>query len=297
MKLATIKLGFLLLICCAMTRQLNAQLNPLATLYFQNEYLGNPAMAGSAQGLNVNLALSKQWGSIPGSPLSQSVTATYSSGNKVATGLNIYNDVSGLFKRTRVLGSYSYALPLNDNSRALRFGISLGFENQRISTEDINGDNSDDLIAAYNVQDTYVDGDFGVAYTSNRLTIQGAVPEMKRFFRKDALSRVTNRALFFSAISYKLLMLAEQDIRLEPKLVYRGIRGFGNILDAGMSLSFIENKLNFFGMYHSTRSNTFGMGMNYQSIGINAMYTTTTSQLNNYANGSFEISLKANLVN
>ena len=50
-------------------------------------------------------------------------------------------------------------------------------------------------------------------------------------------------------------------------------------------------------MYHSTKSATVGIGMNYQNLGFSGIYTTSTSALSGYTSGNFELSLKANLLN
>jgi hypothetical protein len=42
----------------------------MGVLYFQNQILGNPEMAGKG-GLNLNMGIRKQWNTIPGSPSAQ----------------------------------------------------------------------------------------------------------------------------------------------------------------------------------------------------------------------------------
>ena len=286
-------------IICAFTCNLQkakAQLNPMGALYFQNQYLNNPAMAGLESGFNLNLGYRQQWSRIPGSPVMQAFTADCGLNKKVGLGLNFYNDQAGLFKRTRTLASYAYHLPLNEESRKLSFGISLGFMNERISYEDIHGDAGDLDVIQYNQRDTYIDADFGMAYTSNNLIIQAALPNMKSYFNRDIATSSVDRATFFSAISYKMQLGTKQGISIEPKVAYRGVDGFDNILDVGANLSYAKNQVNFFGMYHSSKSATLGLGLNYHSIGFTAMYTTSTSGLSDYVSESFEIGLKLQLL-
>jgi len=45
-------------------------------------------------------------------------------------------------------------------------------------------------------------------------------------------------------------------------------------------------------IYYTTKSTTFGVGIQYQWININAAYTTETSALRRDANGTFEINLR-----
>jgi type IX secretion system PorP/SprF family membrane protein len=293
-----LKIAAILLVGLAINKDAKAQLNPMGSVYFQNQYLANPAFAGSHHGLDLNMGYRKQWTSIPGSPSMQVLTADYAISEKAGIGLNVYNDKAGLFKRTRSVASYAYHLPLSsENSQKLSFGLSLGVMNERISNEDINGDPNDVNVGNYNQRQAYVDGDFGIAFTSNKLNIQGALPNLKSMFKKDITTNSVDRSTFFSAISYKMqLSEGTMGVGLEPKLAYRGVKGFDNIIDAGANLSYADNKVNLFGMYHSSKSTTFGLGLNYQSIGISGMYSTATSALSNYANGNFEISMKIKIL-
>ena len=270
----------------------NAQLNQMGAAYFQNQFQTNPAMAGLEKGLNLNMGYLQQWSNVPGNPTVQTITADYSITEKAALGLNFYNDRSGIFSRTRTVASYAYHLPLNSEEQKLSFGLSLGFMSERVNTEDIRGNVNDPNVAAFNQRETYMDGDFGLAYTNRKLNVQAAIPNMKSFLNKDVNGNTVDRSTFFSAISYKFDLEGEGGFGLEPKLAYRGVKGLDNIMDAGLNLTYANNKINVFGMYHSTKSSTFGVGLNYQNLGFGGMYSTANSILSNYSNGNFELSLK-----
>lgn len=276
--------------------EVRAQLNPLAGIYFQNEYLGNPAMAGTEQGLNLNMGYRRQWSAMPGAPKTQSITADFGTGKKVGLGLNFHNDEAGLIKQTRVMGTYSYHLPLNDESRKLRFGISLGFMDERVMNEQINGDQNDISVNKFNTRETYIDGDFGVAYTSSRLTVQAAIPNLKGFFQMDDVngSGYADRSTFFSAASYKFYFPAALDgFGVEPKIAFRGVQGFDNILDVGANFTVANRAASVMTVYHSSQSATIGMGAVINNFGaITANYTTATSALSQYTSGNFQIGVK-----
>lgn len=275
-----------------------AQIDPLGSVYFQNQYLANPAMAGLKKGLRLNLGYRQQWSSMPGSPQTQSLTGDYGFSNRVGLGINLYNDQAGLLKQTRVMGTYAYHLPVGDEDQQLNFGLSLGYMNQRITYEDLRGDAGDVNVGRFNEQKAYVDGDFGLSYTSSKLTVQGAVPNLKAFLKQDENRNTADLSTFYTAVSYKF-SFGESINRfsVEPKAVYRGVRGYKNITDLGGSLSFIDNSLILTGMYHSSNSATFGVGMDYKhSFSIIGMYTTQTSALNGFTNGNFEVGLKLNVL-
>jgi type IX secretion system PorP/SprF family membrane protein len=267
-----------------------AQINPFGSQYYQNQYLFNPAMAGLNAGLNANLAYSRQ---SLGGDAAQNMQALSLElqAKKVGLGFSAYNQNSGLFRTTRAVVTYAYHIQLGADDQKLSFGLSGGVVNQHLETSNVIGTQNDPTLAHYNDKPTYFDGDFGVAYTSNSLTLQAALPDLKSL--KDENS-TAEREVFFTAASYKFGNTA--DMTLEPKVVFRQVRGFDKIVDAGANLSFDQNAFSLQGMYHTSNSATFGFGLNKSSYSILAFYTTNTSALNAYNNGDIEISLRFNLL-
>ncbi|WP_307531179.1 PorP/SprF family type IX secretion system membrane protein [Pedobacter sp. W3I1] len=211
--------------------KVSAQLNPMGSAYFSNQYLINPAMAGLKEQLNLTAAIRQQFSSIPGSPFSQAFTADYGFTSRAAVALLVYNDRAGVLRNTHASGTFAYHLPLGASDK-LSFGISLGVANDQINNSEVNGDINDPDLMDVNRRETYIDGDFGTAYTSGGLQVQIALPNMKHLFEKDSYE-VADRSIFFSAISYRLTTGLGI---LEPKIAYRGIEGYHNIFDIGANL-------------------------------------------------------------
>ena len=291
------KIALSLVVLTAGIEKASAQLDPLAAQYYSNQYLVNPAFAGATgEGLKLNAAYRKLWTNIQGSPLTQNITADYGFNNKVGVGLNVNNESAGLLKQTRVVASYAYHLPLSSGGQQLHFGISAGVLSQRLDMGDLYGNPNDVLVGNYNGRKTYLDGDFGVAYTSTGFNLQASIPNLKSFFKKDEIKQA-DIATFYTAASY-LISLSEgiNGVDLEPKVAFRGVKGYDNIWDAGTQLTFADKQLLFLGMYHSNKSATFGLGMDFRKkYLISGMYTTQTSALSGYTNGSFELNLRLNL--
>lgn len=269
-----------------------AQLNPLTAQYYTNTYLANPAFAGYNQGLNINASYRAQWTRIPGSPVVQNLTADYGT-EKVGIGLNINFDKAGLQRQSRVVGTYAYHLKLNNSDKALHFGLSVGFMQQRLSQQDLVGNINDPLAMNYNQRQTYIDGDFGIGYTSNRFRLEASLPNLNTFTKRDEI-RVADVGTFYAAVSYKLdLATGAEGVDLEPKFAYRGIKGMDNMWDFGTQVSLANKQVNLTGMYHSNKSASFGLGLDYRKkLLINGFYTTQTSALTSYSNGSFELNIR-----
>jgi len=267
-----------------------AQLGPMSAQYFQNPYLANPAMAGVNQGLEVSLGYRSQWSKIPGAPEQQALTLAYGR-NRTGWGVNLYLDRAGLQRQLRALASYAYHLPIS-TEQALHFGLSVGISQQRLSLEDVQG-RPDDLSAQrYNDREAYLDGDFGIAYTYNGFRLEAALPNLDRLLRSNRQNGLVDMATFYAAAGYRFGLTADKNVQMEPKVAYRGVKGFDSVVDAGAAFWFEDGQLMLSGLYHSSKSATFGLGMDlkrkYRVLGT---YTTQTSGLGNYANGSFELGL------
>ncbi len=275
-----------------------AQLNPMGSIYYQNQFLANPAMAGIEKGLNLNAALKTQWTGVDGGPRIQYLTGDYGLQNdKVGLGILFYNEGAGAINRTRATVTYAYHLPLNGGTEFIDFGLSAGIMNEWVDFGKVKGDLDDDVLNSFNDRRLYLDGDFGAAYRTDKLTIQGALPNLKRFFKRDQIRNVVDRSIYFLAAGYKFT--TDKLINsIEPKLVYRGVQNYDGIFDAGVNLQFLDQKLMLNGIYHSTNSFTGGFGANYKNqFSILFQYTTNTSKMQNYSNGEFEVGLKYSFKN
>jgi len=271
-------------------------LEPSGTLYFQNQYLGNAAMAGIDSGLHLNAAHRRQWqNSIDGAPVSTFFTADINTGNRGGVGLNILNDVAGLIRRTRLAMSYAYHMPLSaTRNQYLHFGMSLSFDFQRVDLSKVDGDINDPSLMAYNARDNYFGGDFGMAYTDDHWTVQAALPNIRNLFTGENRG-INGGTLVYSAASYKFT--SEGTVSsVEPKLAYRAIRGFDDIIDAGVNVSFLDNVANVMAVYHTSKSVTAGIGVNIKKIAvIQLMYTAQTGGTKTYVDGSYELGATVNL--
>jgi type IX secretion system PorP/SprF family membrane protein len=273
-----------------------AQILPLNAQYFQNRYLVNPSMAGINEGFNINGGFRKQWSNIPGAPITQSITLDQQL-NKVGWGVNFYNEKSGGIQRTKAVGTFAYHLPLNNEDQKLNFGVSFGASQDRLDFGSIkNSDINDPSIARFNDRGYYFDGDFGISYTSNGLNVEGAIPNMRSVFRNDD-QNFADKPTFYSAVGYKFnISSGINAVSLEPKAVFRGIKNYDNLWDAGLNANFANDKLYVMGMYHSTQNATFGVGMNYKStLYFMAYYNTATSAISGYTDGDFEVNIRVNI--
>jgi type IX secretion system PorP/SprF family membrane protein len=274
-----------------------AQLTPFQATYFQNRYLSNPAMAGFEQGLNINLGYRQQWNTFPGAPKIQTLTADYQASDKVGLGLNVNSEQAGLIQTTRVMATYAYHIPLNGQDQKLSFGLSFGLNDPHLDNSNINGDQTDVQTANYNQLKAYVDGDFGMAYTSNHLIVEGAIPNLKAAFFTNNDTRIdVDRTTFMAAASYRIYVVNDySNLTIEPKVAFRGVKGYDNIVDVGTNFTINNLGLNFSGVYHSSDSIGFGLGLIQNAFDINLVYNFETGPVRSYTAGAFELGVRLKL--
>jgi type IX secretion system PorP/SprF family membrane protein len=274
-----------------------AQLNPFQAMYFQNQYQYNPAMAGLEKALKLNIGYRQQWSNFPGTPKTTTFTADFQPVEKVGLGINVNDDQEGIIRQTRVMGTYAYHLPLSGNNEKLSFGLSLGVNDAHIDYNKVNGDLTDEQIAQYNQLKAYVDGDFGMAYTSDKLTVSSALPNLKSVFFKSSDQRFdADRLLFITAVSYKFDVSAtDNNLSLEPLAAYRIVKGYKDIVDAGFNFRMNNYGIYLQGIYHTSQSMGLGCGLDQNTYCLNFSYNLETGVLSNYTRGAFEFGLKLKL--
>ncbi|PTR01410.1 type IX secretion system PorP/SprF family membrane protein [Mucilaginibacter yixingensis] len=286
-------------VCGMLIGEAHAQLNPFQSMYYQNHYLLNPALAGVDKGLNLNVNYRQQWSNFPGTPKTAAFTADFNAGDRVGVGANVQDDQSGLIRTTRAVGSYAYHLPLNDAGDHLSFGLSLGINNSRVDANKVNGDMSDQELLQYNQLKPYVDGDFGAAYTSSHWLVSAAVPNLKSTLFKGSDSRYDADLLTFSGIvAYKFTQIDDgNSFTMSPLAGYRMVKGFKDIFDAGFNITMNNYGLYFQSIYHTNQNISMGIGLDQKTYMLNFAYNLETGQLSNYTRGAFEFGLKINVFN
>jgi type IX secretion system PorP/SprF family membrane protein len=294
MRLFIIKPILFLSIALLLANTANAQLNKFEAMYYQNQYLGNPAMAGLNKGLNVNLGFQRQWDDVPGNPVMLYATGEYNRNSRAAYGLNFSSDRAGLITNSRILGTFAYHLPLNDEDQKLNFGLSLGARFLSLDKSKISGDIEDPSLQNFN-EGGALDGDFGISYTSKLLTVQAAVPNLNNtFFENDnGERRYVDSQIFYSAISYKIFVSSRiNDFNIEPLVAYRTIRGYKDIMDVGANFTMPEYHTNISAMYHTNEVISGSFGITLDKLGIFLSYSSFIGNTGAYANDGFELGLR-----
>ncbi|MES2653488.1 MAG: PorP/SprF family type IX secretion system membrane protein [Bacteroidota bacterium] len=271
-----------------------AQLKPVNAIYYFNEYLMNPAMAGKEQAFKGSLGYRKQMTSFGNAPQTQFLTAEYGYDERSGFGLKVYNEKAGLLKETSIGLSYAYHLALTEDNK-LSFGLTGIYSKQGLSNDEFSGDLDDpDLIALAQRKGVF-DSDFGMAFSSENFTAQIVLPNLVTTLKND-INEGVNYATFFTAISYKI----ETELGvLAPKLAFRDVKGMSGILDFGANFKLNplgSTTFNVMALYHTSKNTTLGASVSFNDqFSFNTSYTLGGGKIGNYSNGDFEMGLAIKL--
>lgn len=213
---------------------------PLVSSYYLNSYLSNPAFAG-LKGTNVYLI--GRGRSLPGTNGPESFISTIDGNFKKGTmgyGAKVYNDVINIIGRIGAYGTYSYKVVLPQNS-LLSFGMSLGFEQNRILNDRIEAEVPKELMLANGASKSlFFDANFGISYHIEGLNIGLATYR----FLGDNSNIIVNAdpAEFYqyhfnrhyvSSVSYRTVLLKDKFF-LDPTIQIKMASGMNPSIDASL---------------------------------------------------------------
>lgn len=269
----------------------NAQVSPPMSMYYLNEYLYNPAVAGKIQGFNLGLSYKNNLTGSNGQTVANTVTLDYGRG-KSGFGLSVNTDKDGVLNVNRFAASYAYNIQTSDKGN-LRFGLSAGVTSIKVNISDIVGDIDDQYVQQFNDQGYIFDADLGVHYANEKLSLSAVAPNLRSMIYSGNVNDGYNYSTFYFSAAYQVL---KGPVKLTPKVLYRGLDGYDNIIDVGVNTQFADDKFNFLAFYHSSNSISLGFGFNVlKKCQVQASYSLpVSSSLKKYTYGAVELGAKVN---
>jgi len=120
-----------------------AQQIPQFTQYMFNNYISNPAVAGTYNYYQIKLNQRYQWVGMNDAPQTTSISLFGPLSKKdMGWGSYIYMDITGPTSKMGIMGSYSYNMPINDEYR-VSGGLSFGLMQYKLDGSKLTlGDNT-----------------------------------------------------------------------------------------------------------------------------------------------------------
>ncbi|MBL4710795.1 MAG: PorP/SprF family type IX secretion system membrane protein [Flavobacteriales bacterium] len=203
-----------------------SQQNPISNFYQFNEYLLNPAEAGSQNKLEGTLSHRLQWRGIQGTPETSFLGIHTALNKNMGIGGKLSIDKSDILQQFSGAISYSYHIELGETKR-IHFGVSaMGMQNN-IRFGDIKvTDQSDELINNSGVEAFSFDAEAGITLEVNQLRIgfsSAHLFESGVNFDLPTSKGTFDRARSFNSyLSYSLDL--NPDWKIEPMIMSRNQR-------------------------------------------------------------------------
>jgi type IX secretion system PorP/SprF family membrane protein len=196
--------AILLFFAIAGSGTLLGQQLPQFTQYMFNDFVINPAIAGTQNHYQIRTNHRFQWVGLADPPMTNSI-AFYGPSEKWDMGYGgyIYNDVTGPTSRTGLTGSYAYNIAVNSNMR-LSMGISFSMIQYRVDGTQLNPKDVSDPSILNMVSTTYMP-DAGL----------GAYLYADEFYVGLSISQILNNRV--KVFDYKV-----DDNRLKPQFNLTG---------------------------------------------------------------------------
>ncbi|MFZ1660190.1 MAG: type IX secretion system membrane protein PorP/SprF, partial [Flavobacteriales bacterium] len=193
-------------IACAST--LHAQQLPQLSQYVSQDYLYNPAVAGSRPWFEVRSAHRNQWVGIQDAPRTFTLSATTPIGQKMGVGGYIFTDNVGPTRRTGFQLSYAYHLKITSDIK-LGLGVSFGMLQFLIDGSKIQFHEADDPLLDDQLRGSLMpDATFGAYLYHERWWFGATAPQLLRnriwFFDQNDQSLSTLAAHYYAMGGYRI---------------------------------------------------------------------------------------------
>lgn len=268
----------------------HAQQLPLYSQYMLNDYVMNPAIAGSNPYYECKSNNRYQWVGITDAPRTYIMSINGQiKGRPVGIGGSVFTDITGPTRRTGINLSYAYHLKLNDEVK-LGLGLSAGVLQYAVDASKINTHDINDIAISTSLQSTTVpDFGFGTYLYSDKFYFGVAAPQIYPsrldFFDYKSKSKIVTHIYATGGYKYKI----NDAFVLQPTALIKFVSPAPIQIDLGARMIYQE-KVWLGAGYRTKDALSALVGYTYQNnITIGFSYDFTTTNVRKYSSGTSEL--------
>lgn len=270
-----------------------AQQLPQLTQYNSQDYLYNPAVAGSRPWFEIRSAHRNQWVGIQDAPRTFVLSATTPLGTNMGLGGYVFTDNVGPSRRTGMQLSYTYHLRINDKIK-LGMGLSFGMLQFLIDGSKIEFQNPDDPLMDDQLRGSLMpDATFGAYLYHDNWWFGATAPQLLRnqvwFYDENDQSMSKLAAHYYAMGGYRIPI--GTDLKLEPSFLVKYVDPVPPKIDLTATLRYKD--MVWIGATYRTEDAvclTVGYWMK-KTFQFGYSYDLTTTSLRNYSSGTHEVML------
>lgn len=275
-----------------------AQQLPMYSQYITNDFVLNPAIAGSKTYFPLQINSRNQWTGL-GSIAPKTNTLSYHmpvANNDIGIGAIVMQDQTGPYSQLGFTLSFSYHLNLDNNGGSrLSLGISGILTQHNLSQSDLTFNNPDPEFQG-NYSKTVPDANFGAYFYAKDFTLGLSTHQLFESTFKEAIQDIfgNNSQVrhYYAHSSYNLNIYS--DLTIEPSILFKYSETTPIQIDFNTRV-IIDNNYWAGLSLRSSKSLVFLAGLNIRNMFFSYSYDYGISSLSSISSGSHEISLGINI--
>tara|TARA_B100000809_G_C15111848_1_gene520908 strand:- start:365 stop:1273 length:909 start_codon:yes stop_codon:yes gene_type:complete len=272
-----------------------AQQVPITSQYMFNNYLLNPAEAGSVDYIKASISARAQWTGLEGSPKTQFFSMESKLGEKMGIGGYVYKDETGPISEQGIQLSYAYHLKVSD---AAKISFSLA---GMLFSHDMNKallqaeEYDDDALNSIKLTSMSPDINFGIMYYTDKYKVGISSPQLLQNKKYASYSDTNNNVLarhYYLHGEYKFNV--SDKISVVPSTLVKYVSGAPFQFD--INARGVYDEKYWLGVsYRHSNAVVILAGLNYKNLSFGYAYDFTMTDMNSYSNGGHEVFLSLKL--
>ena len=274
-----------------------AQQLPELSQYLNNDFLLNPAVAGTKEYAPVTISARMQWVGFNNAPSTQIASIHGALTNNVGLGLSVTNTVAGPTSNTTVQLAYSYRIKLNSKTK-LSFGVAPMLIQQSLQKDKMTLDEqNDNTFNRISGKTMIADVDAGVYLYGSKYFVSLSVPQLleNKVRLGDALftEKLKRTYVLYGGYNFDV----KHNFVLTPSVLIKAMQG-GAPIQFDLNFKATYNKLVWLGLsYRSSTSQSFSevavasLGVMKYNFVFGYSYDYSLSSISKYSSGSHELFL------
>ncbi len=270
---------------------------PLYSQYLLNDFLLNPAIAGTQTYIPVRLTARQQYLGFDGAPQTFALAAhsPFMRG-KMGAGGFIFSDKIGAVSQTGLQLAYSYHIPINQD---INLSLGLGFRAFQYVLDEsklVYVDQQDEAITGAKESAFVPDADFGTYVYASNWFAGLSVAQLIQYKVKlgDVNIESTSSTVRHYFLTGGYLFDVNENIQVQPSILVKATERTPVNID--FNVKGIYQKNYWLGLsFRSDKSLITMLGVKYDKYYLGFAYDYSFSDIKNYSSGSVEIVLGVNI--
>ena len=283
-----------ILVLFILSMHVQAQQWPLYSQYMFNQFILNPAVAGSDERIPIVATVRRQWTGIQDAPVTQSISAHAYTGKYMGLGINFFNEVAGPSRRTGMSFSAARHFMVNKaNDTWFSFGLSgifyqFGFDPNKLHFDQPN----DPVITTAAISKFIPDAAAGVYLYNSQYFVGFSAQHLFQtsvnlFDTQDKNYNPASRVFFLTA-GYEFVV--SDNLSIQPSMLVRKIFAAPYQIDLNVKAT-IANHFTAGVSYRSSDAVVLIAGVNIPNVFLGYSYDITLNPLKSYSKGTHELYL------